>query len=98
MNKLTRLEQFYYDAKGNRWFHYFTIFCRVALALGFIPSGIVKIMNERFHSKNSTSGCNSLFPSYPEHLYSGLCYPVWRHPYHNADVNGKHIPAMLGLW
>src|SRR4026209_494484 len=48
MNKLTRLEQFYYEAKGHKWFHYFTVFCRVALALGFIPSGIVKIMGERF--------------------------------------------------
>jgi uncharacterized membrane protein YphA (DoxX/SURF4 family) len=34
--------------KGNRWFRYFTVFCRVALALGFIPSGIVKISGERF--------------------------------------------------
>lgn len=42
------LKQFYYDAKGNRWFRYFTVFCRIALALGFIPSGIVKIMGERF--------------------------------------------------
>lgn len=42
------LKRFYYDAKGNRWFRYFTIFCRVALALGFIPSGIVKISGERF--------------------------------------------------
>lgn len=43
-----KLEQFYYDAKGNRWFRYFTVFCRIALALGFIPSGIVKITGERF--------------------------------------------------
>ncbi len=43
-----KLKQFYYDAKGNRWFRYFTVFCRVALALGFIPSGIVKISGERF--------------------------------------------------
>ena len=28
--------------------HYFAVFCRVALALGFIPSGIVKVMGERF--------------------------------------------------
>lgn len=27
---------------------YFAVFCRVALALGFIPSGIVKVMGERF--------------------------------------------------
>lgn len=43
-----KLEQFYYDAKGNRWFRYFTVFCRIALALGFIPSGIVKLTGERF--------------------------------------------------
>jgi len=41
-------KRFYDDAKGNRWFRYFTVFCRVALALGFIPSGTVKIMGERF--------------------------------------------------
>src|SRR5262245_31654341 len=45
---MSKLEQFYYDAKGNRWFRYFTVFCRIALALGFIPSGIVKITGERF--------------------------------------------------
>ena len=43
-----QLEQLYYEAKGNKWFRYFTIFCRIVLALGFIPSGIVKIMGERF--------------------------------------------------
>lgn len=40
----------YYDAKGNRWLHYFAVFCRIMLALGFIPSGVVKIMGERFAS------------------------------------------------
>lgn len=45
---MTKLERFYYEAKGNKWFRYFTVFCRIALALGFIPSGIVKIMGERF--------------------------------------------------
>lgn len=48
MNVLKSLEQFYDEARSNKWFHYFTIFCRVALALGFIPSGIMKIMGERF--------------------------------------------------
>lgn len=45
---MTKPEQFYFEAKGNKWFRYFTVFCRVTLALGFIPSGIVKIMGERF--------------------------------------------------
>jgi uncharacterized membrane protein YphA (DoxX/SURF4 family) len=48
MGALNRLSQWYHNAKGNRWFRYFTVFCRVALALGFIPSGIVKISGERF--------------------------------------------------
>ena len=37
-------------AKGNKWYHYFAIFCRFSLALGFIISGIVKIKGERFAS------------------------------------------------
>ncbi|MEJ0029959.1 MAG: DoxX family protein [Bacteroidota bacterium] len=43
-----KIRQLYDEAKGNRWLRYFAIFCRVALALGFVPSGIVKIMGERF--------------------------------------------------
>jgi hypothetical protein len=48
MNRLSRFEQFYFEAKANKWFLYFTVFCRIALALGFIPSGIVKVMGQRF--------------------------------------------------
>lgn len=48
MNVLHGLGRFYDEARGNKWFRYFTTFCRVALALGFIPSGVVKIMGERF--------------------------------------------------
>lgn len=48
MNLLTRFEQYVLEARQNNWFRYFTVFCRITLALGFIPSGIVKIMGERF--------------------------------------------------
>ena len=48
MNIVKKLEALYDEAKGNRWLRYFTVFCRVALALGFIPSGFVKVMGERF--------------------------------------------------
>src|SRR6185369_17279375 len=48
MNMLAQLDDLYHEAKGNRWLRYFTILCRFALALGFIPSGIVKIIGERF--------------------------------------------------
>jgi uncharacterized membrane protein YphA (DoxX/SURF4 family) len=38
----------YAELKRNKWLRYFAIFCRIVLALGFIPSGIVKLMGERF--------------------------------------------------
>ena len=48
MRLSSRIDQLYVEAKGNKWFRWFTVFCRITLALGFIPSGIVKIMGERF--------------------------------------------------
>ena len=50
MSLSSRLNQVYYEAKGNKWFHYFAVFCRIMLALAFIISGIVKIKGERFAS------------------------------------------------
>jgi uncharacterized membrane protein YphA (DoxX/SURF4 family) len=44
----TRLDQIHAQARQNRWLWYFSIFCRLVLVLGFIPSGIVKISGERF--------------------------------------------------
>jgi len=44
------IKQFYERAKGNRWYHYFAILCRILLALAFIISGWVKISGERFAS------------------------------------------------
>ncbi len=48
MNIFSKVEQYYYEAKGNKWLRYSAVFFRIVLALGFIPSGIVKIMGERF--------------------------------------------------
>ena len=48
MSLHTRLDQSYGELKRNKWVRYFAVFCRVALALGFIPSGMVKVMGERF--------------------------------------------------
>lgn len=48
MSKLSGIEQHYYEARGNKWLGFFAIFCRILLALGFIPSAIVKITGERF--------------------------------------------------
>lgn len=48
MSFLNRLAAFYVEAKGNKWFRYFAIFCRIGVAMAFIPSGMVKVMGERF--------------------------------------------------
>lgn len=50
MSILSDLYQFYCEAKANKWYHYFAVFCRITLALGFIISGIIKIKGERFAS------------------------------------------------
>jgi uncharacterized membrane protein YphA (DoxX/SURF4 family) len=42
-------------AKRNSWLWLFSIFCRLALAAGFFPSGMVKILGERFASGLSTN-------------------------------------------
>ena len=45
---LTEFERLHAELKRNKWLRYFSVFCRIALALGFLPSGIVKVMGERF--------------------------------------------------
>ncbi|MEO6637357.1 MAG: hypothetical protein ABIN25_03705 [Ginsengibacter sp.] len=46
----SRFDRFFFKVKGNRWYWYFSIFCRVALAYAFIAAGAVKIAGERFAS------------------------------------------------
>jgi uncharacterized membrane protein YphA (DoxX/SURF4 family) len=48
MGLATEFEAIHRRSKQNRWMRIFTICCRVALAAGFLPSGIVKILGERF--------------------------------------------------
>lgn len=45
-----RLEHWHAEIKLNKWFRYFAVFNRIGLAAGFLPSGYVKIMGERFTS------------------------------------------------
>ena len=45
---LNKLDQYYYEAKGNKWYGYFAVFCRLALAVAWVISGFVKIKGERF--------------------------------------------------
>ena len=48
MSVSSRLDQLHAAAKRNRWLRYFAICCRLGLAVGFLPSGLVKIVGERF--------------------------------------------------
>lgn len=50
MSISSTLDRLHSQAKRNRWLWLFSIFNRLALALGFIPAGMVKIMDERFAS------------------------------------------------
>jgi len=45
---MNRLEIIYYEAKSDKWLIGFAVFCRIALAASFFPTGFVKIMGERF--------------------------------------------------
>jgi hypothetical protein len=45
---MSRIEEVYYEAKSDKWFKRFAVFCRIALAVSFIPMGIVKILGQRF--------------------------------------------------
>jgi uncharacterized membrane protein YphA (DoxX/SURF4 family) len=48
MSISSKLNQLHSRARANRWLRYFAVFNRIALAAGFIPSGFMKIMGERF--------------------------------------------------
>lgn len=45
---LREFERHYAELRRNKWLRHFAVFCRIALALGFVPSGIVKVTGERF--------------------------------------------------
>ncbi|SDD64087.1 hypothetical protein [Niabella drilacis] len=66
MSKAGRLTHLYDEAKGNKWFYYFAVFCRIVLALAFFISGIVKIRGERFAAGLSV---NNPMGHYLEALY-----------------------------
>lgn len=42
------LDRLHFQAKHIKWLRYFAVFCRIALALGFLPSGFVNVRGERF--------------------------------------------------
>lgn len=72
MQIAAKLDQLHAKARGNKWLHYFAVFNRIALAAGFIPSGITKIIGERFTSLSE----NHPMGNYLEALFhTGYYYP-----------------------
>jgi len=53
MNFSYRLDQWHAQARQNKWMGYFAVCLRLGLALGFLPSGMVKIFGERFTALSS---------------------------------------------
>lgn len=46
----TSLDRLHARARGKRWLRWFTVMTRILLALGFTPSGVVKLLGMRFTS------------------------------------------------
>ena len=66
MSISSALDRLHSRATENSWLRLFSIFCRVALAAGFFPAGIVKFIGERFASGLSV---NHPMGSYLEALH-----------------------------
>ena len=48
MNLADKLDRLHFKVRQNKWHGYFALFCRISLAAGFIPSGMQKVLGERF--------------------------------------------------
>jgi uncharacterized membrane protein YphA (DoxX/SURF4 family) len=57
MSFSSTLDRVHYKAKQNRWLRYFAVFNRIMLAMGFLPSGFVKINGEHF---TALTGCHPM--------------------------------------
>ena len=58
---MNRIEELYNEAKADKWFQRFAVFCRIALAASFIPSGYIKIIGERFTNLPSNNPLGHYF-------------------------------------
>ena len=85
MKIIAKFEQFHLQARQNIWIGYFAIFCRIALAAGFLPSGFVKINGERFTALAN----NHPMGHYLEALFFYILGVSWNtHVFHSSFING----------
>lgn len=71
MGLLARIERQYDEHRRNKWLRRFAIFCRVVLALGFIPAAFVKLNGERFTGLPSNNPLGHYFDAL---LLTGFYY------------------------
>lgn len=67
-----KIDRLHLYVRKNIWFYYFSIFCRIALAVGFIPSGIQKILGERFTTLSVNHPLGNFLESFH---HTGYYYP-----------------------
>src|SRR5690606_1824603 len=72
MNLSSRLDSIHFKARQNKWLWFFTIFTRIMLALGFLPSGFVKVNNERFTAFATEHPMGSFLEAF---YHTGFYYP-----------------------
>lgn len=46
--EMSRIDKIFFEAKSDKWIKGFATFCRYTLAASFLPTGIVKILGQRF--------------------------------------------------
>jgi len=71
MSLLANIQHVYGESRQNKWIRWFAVFCRIALALGFIPASIVKLNGERFTGLPSNNPLGHYFDAL---LLTGFYY------------------------
>lgn len=72
MSLSSTLDSIHLKARQNQWLWFFTIITRVMLALGFLPSGFVKVNGERFTALETTHPMGSFLEAF---YHTGFYYP-----------------------
>lgn len=67
-----RLDKWHFQARSNKWLYYFSVFCRIALAIGFVPPGLQKIFGERFTVLSVNHPMGSYLDAF---FHTGYYYP-----------------------
>ena len=67
------LRPLYHRMRANRFLRRFTAFTRLAVALGFIPSGLAKVIGERFTAVGTDTAVGVFFEAFYQ---SGIWYRV----------------------